>query len=77
MSISNFLDSTDQYYVKEGIDQIAVRLFEKANVEFILNTEVRKITKEHDYKIIHTVDANGNVKKFKSKFLLSSINTPC
>lgn len=75
VSIANFLDSTDQYYVKEGIDQIAKRLFEKANVEFMLNTEVRKITKEHDYKIVNTVDANGNVKKFKSKFISLSGST--
>ena len=64
-----------QFYVKEGIDQIAIRLFEKANVEFMLNTEVRKITKEDDYKIVHIIDVNGNVNLIKSKFISLSGTT--
>ena len=58
-----------QLYVKEGYSQIPLKLFEKANVEFILNTEVRKITKEGDYKIVHLIDSKGIRKSIKSKFI--------
>lgn len=76
IALSNLYSSTlDECYVKEGIDQVAIRLFEKANVEFMLNTEVRKITKEDDYKIVHMINVNGNVDSIKTKFISLSGTT--